>query len=324
MRRLLRWVVRLLFTLVVVAAFAIGWAHWQMAREGGPLPDAAATLHEVPADAPVRLAIINTASQTMDRSGTLDPAGDPTPDKPFVMSHPSFVLEWADGRLLLIDAGMTPEQAIAFGKPLEWLRGAQPTVAHGATADVLGADAARVRGILFTHPHSDHVGGIGALCAQAGHEVPVFMTVAQAERPNYTTRPGLADIAAADCARPLRLEGDTQLSVPGFPGVTVLDAGGHTPGSQLILATVGRGAAARRYAFTGDIVNNLDGIRYDLPKPWLYRTLLIPESDARQQELRQFLKRLQDEAGYTLLVSHDQLALEASGVPAWNAAAPGS
>ncbi len=317
MRRLLRWVTRLIVSLLVFAGGAIAWAHWQMAGEGGPLPEPGDAAADASLDAPLRLAIVNTASQAMARGGTLAAAGDPTPDKPFVMSHPAFVLEWADGRLLLIDVGMTPEQAVAFGRPLEWLRGAAPAQPHGAAAEALGAAAARVGGVVFTHPHTDHVGGLAALCARAGHELPVFMSVAQAERPNYTTRPGLADIAAAPCARPRRLEGGALMPVPGFQGVAVIDAGGHTPGSQIILTTVGAGAEARRYAFTGDIVNNLDGILYDLPKPWLYRTLLIPESDARQQELRRFLKALQDEAGYTLLVSHDQLALEASGVPPW-------
>jgi len=317
MRRLLRWVTRLIVSLLVFSGGAIAWAHWQMAGEGGPLPEPGDAAADATADAPLRLAIVNTASQAMARSGTLAAAGDPTPDKPFIMSHPAFVLEWADGRLLLIDVGMTPEQAVAFGRPLEWLRGAAPARPHASTADALADDAGRVGGVVFTHPHTDHVGGLAALCARAGHALPVFMSVAQAERPNYTTRPGLADIAAAPCARPRQLDGGALMAVPGFPGVAVIDAGGHTPGSQIILATVGAGAAARRYAFTGDIVNNLDGILYDIPKPWLYRTLLIPESDARQQELRRFLKALQDEAGYTLLVSHDQLALAASGVPPW-------
>ena len=56
-----------------------------------------------------------------------------------------------------------------------------------------------------------------------------------------------------------------------------------------------------------------------MPKPFLYRTFMVPESEARLNELRGFLKQLHDEAGYTLLVSHDQRSLEASGVPAWSA-----
>lgn len=318
MRRLGRWLLRTVVGLLLVAAAGLWWAHRAIDLERAPLPAVADVAVMRPLDdQPLRLSIINTASQAMARSGVLDPARDPGAGQPYVMSHPSFVLEWADGRILLVDTGMTPEQAVAFGRPIQMIRDAQPMAPHRSAADALGVDAVRVRGLVFTHPHTDHTGGVAALCARAGHDIPVFMTAAQAERPNYTTRPGLAQIRDAGCARPMRLDGGPLMPVPGFPGVAVLDAGGHTPGSQVIIAQVGSGDLVRRYAFVGDVVNNLDGIEHDIPKPWIYRTFIIPESEPRQEELRRFLKRLQDEAHVTPLVSHDQLSLERSGVEAW-------
>ena len=318
LRGLGRWLLRTLLGLLVLAGGGLWWAHRAVDAERAPLPAVGDVATQRPADdQPLRLSIINTASQPMARAGVLDAERDPHGRAPYVMSHPSFVLEWADGRILLIDAGMTPEQATAFGKPIQMIRDAQAIEPHRSAAEALGVDAARVRGVIFTHPHTDHTGGIAALCAAVGHDVTVFMTTAQAERPNYTTRPGLAQIRDATCARPVRLDGGPLMPVPGFPGVSVIDAGGHTPGSQIVVADVGSGDVARRYVFTGDIVNNADGIAYDLPKPWVYRTFIVPESDARQGELRRFLKQLQDEAGATLLVSHDQLSLERSGVEAW-------
>lgn len=318
MRRVLRWLLRAVIGLVLFAAGGLIWAHWAIDAERAPLPAVSEIAAQtVVADQPLRLSIINTASQTMDRSGVLDPARDPNIGQPYVMSHPSFALEYADGRILLIDVGMTAEQAETFGKPIEMIRDAQPIQPHGSTAEKLGVDAARVQGVIFTHPHNDHTGGLAALCAAAGHDIPVFMSVAQAERPNYTTRPGLSDIRDAPCARPTRLDGGPLMPVPGFPGVAVIDAGGHTPGSQLIVAQVGSGDVMQRYVFTGDTVNNIDAIAHDIPKPWIYRTFIIPESEGRQTELRHFLKALQEQAGAVPLVSHDQLALERSGVPAW-------
>lgn len=323
MRRLLRYVVRLVIGLIVLAAGGLAWAHYSIRQERAPLPglDAIAAAAAGGGDLPVTLAIINTASQAMPRSGVLEPAADPRPQEVYVMSHPAFALTWADGRMLLIDVGMTPEQAIEFGKPVELLAGAQPTAAHGSVAEQLGAAASQVGGVVFTHTHSDHVGGIAALCEAAGHPIPAFMTLAQAQRPNYTTRPGLTAIAESGCAQPTGL-GDAPLKpLPGFPGVYVIDAGGHTPGSQIVLAFVQDGDGVRRYAFTGDIVNHLDGVLHDVPKPLLYRTLIIPEDGDRQAELRRFLKQLHDQQQFTLLVSHDQRALGESGVPAYAAAA---
>jgi glyoxylase-like metal-dependent hydrolase (beta-lactamase superfamily II) len=318
LRGLGRWLLRAVLGLVALAGGGLWWAHRAVDAERAPLPAVGDVAAARPADdQPLRLSLINTASQPMGRAGVLDPERDPHPRQPYVMGHPSFVLEWADGRILLIDVGMTPDQAIAFGTPIQMIRDAQPMQPHRSAAEALGIDAARVRGIVFTHPHTDHTGGIAALCARAGHDVPVFMTAAQAERPNYTTRPGLAQIRDAPCARPVRLDGGPLMPVPGFPGVGVIDAGGHTPGSQIVVAQVGSGDVARRVAFTGDIVNTADGIAYDIPKPWVYRTFIVPESETRQGELRRFLKQLQDEAGAMLLVSHDQLSLERSGVEAW-------
>jgi glyoxylase-like metal-dependent hydrolase (beta-lactamase superfamily II) len=272
------------------------------------------------ADAPRRLWVINTASQAMPRAAVLASDRDANATQPYVMSYPAFVLEWKDGRLLLVDTGMTRDGARAFGKPIEWLGGADAIVPHGSAADVLGEAAARVKGIVFTHLHTDHVGGIADLC-QRLNSVRVPMTEPQASHINYTTRPGLDLLQGADCVRIERVNGGPLFPVTGFPGVFLIDAGGHTPGSQIVLAFVDDGSGLHRYAFTGDIVNNLDGITYDIPKPLLYRTLVVPESEPRQAELRAFLKRLHDEGGFTLVVSHDQGAIEATGLPAWGAPA---
>ncbi|MEO8603420.1 MAG: MBL fold metallo-hydrolase [bacterium] len=318
MRRVFRYVIRSVLAIIVIAAGGLIWAHLSIRQERAPLPtfEAIRAAGAAGGDLPVQLSIVNTASQPMPRGGVLDAGADPHPQAPYVMSHPSFVLQWADGRRLLVDVGMTPEQAVEFGKPIEML-GGQPTVPHGAVAEQLGEATRQVQGVVFTHMHTDHVGGIGALCTALGRPLPAFMTEAQAQRPNYTTRPGLKALQEASCVQPVGLGNAPLKPVPGFPGVEVIDAGGHTPGSEIILATVQGVDGMHHYAFTGDTVNNLDGILADVPKPLLYRTLLVPEDGTRQGELRVFLKHLQDDLGYTLLVSHDQLALEASGVPAF-------
>jgi glyoxylase-like metal-dependent hydrolase (beta-lactamase superfamily II) len=311
-----------LFVIVIGISVVLVGTHIAVRRETAPLPTleaiaAVAGIGSIVDDAPMRVSLINTASQPMPRASVLEEGRDPHGDRRYVMSHAAFVLEWKDGRLLLVDAGLTRDGARAFGAPIEWLAGAEPIAPHGSVAEVLGDAAPRVKGALFTHLHTDHVGGITELCTRL-NLLRVPMTEAQAERTNYTTRPGLDLLTDADCVRLERVAGGPLFPVPGFPGVFLIDAGGHTPGSQIVLAFVqGADGLAQRYAFTGDIVNNLDGITYDVGKPFRYRTLVVPESEARQHELRAFLKRLHDEAGFELLVSHDQLALEASSVRPW-------
>ncbi len=296
--RILRWLLAALGALVALAilsaALGLTRAHRAIAKEGDPLPELAAlrALSGFAGDAPVELSRINTASQDLgDGKG---------------LGHPSFVLRWRDGRILLIDLGMTREGADAFGKPLEWLLGAAPSVFHTSTAAGFGAAARQVRGVVFTHLHTDHVEGIREMCAAVGGPLTVFMTAAQAERPNYTTRPGLALLDAEKCVHKSMLGGAGLRALADFPGVWVFHAGGHTPGSQIIFAVVDTAGGRRAVVFSGDITNDIASIDGDVPKPWVYRNLIIPEAEQRQGELRRFLRALRDQAGFVLLVAHDE------------------
>ena len=322
LKRILLGIVVLLALVVLGAGALLFQAHRAIDRERAALPSAADLDRFASApldDLPVRLSWIDTASQPMQRSAVLDPSKDkdPSSSQPYVLGHAAFVLEWADGRILLVDAGMRRESAIAFGKPTEKLGIAGPLTAHTDVVQALGAKVSRVGGIVFTHLHTDHVDGVLALCpALAQQKLTAFMTVAQAERPNYTTRPGLSLLDDAGCVRKQILADDVTLrTLPGFPGVAVIDAGGHTPGSEIILARVATADGARLYAFAGDTVNHIDGVRHDVPKPYFYRTFLIPESEERLGELRRFLASLERDRRYTVLVSHDESSLIATGLP---------
>lgn len=316
MRRLLKWLSILLLLIVLGLGAGLTWAHVAIRRERTPLPPPQ-SLFSDDAAGPVRVSFVNTASQPMPRSAVLEVGRDSRTNDSYVMSHPSFVLEWADGKILLVDAGMSRSAAADFGRPIEVMSGGAAIVAHGSTAEQLGPAAKQVHGVIFTHLHTDHVDGIGELCNAAQHPIEVFMTEAQAERPNYTTRPGVRLIDQATCARRTRLNGASPFAVPGFPGVVVIAAAGHTPGSQIIIATVGEGAQRRRFAFAGDTINNLDGVLHDIPKPTLYRLLVVPEDETRQGELRRYLRQLHETQATTVLPAHDQLVIERSGIAAW-------
>jgi glyoxylase-like metal-dependent hydrolase (beta-lactamase superfamily II) len=311
-RRLLQLAGVLVLLAFALVAALLGHAHWAIRGLGAPLPTDLSALDSP--DAPVRISWINTSRQAMPRTQVLDPGKDPTPDRPYVMGHPAFVLGWADGRRLLVDVGMEPDAALAFGRNIEPF-GAAPAEAHGAAADRVPELASGPLGVVFTHLHVDHVQGIGALCARrAGAEVLVFSTPAQADRRNYTTQPAAGLLAAAPCARVVRLPESPLAPLPGFPGVAVIWAAGHTPDAQVVLAAVARdGAAPQRIAFAGDVVNAVDGARFDVPKPFLYRWLVVPEDDVRLGAVRRFLGHL-EQAGFVLAPAHDLLHLRSLGL----------
>jgi glyoxylase-like metal-dependent hydrolase (beta-lactamase superfamily II) len=134
------------------------------------------------------------------------------------------------------------------------------------------------------------------------------------EESNYTTRAGQEQIANAPCLKREIAAGGPLFSVPGFPGLTFFAAAGHTPGSQVFIAHVRSTDGVRTHLLTGDVVNQIDGVRANIPKPRLYSLIVVPESPARLERVRQLLGELERDYGVTLLVSHDQLSLQASGV----------
>jgi glyoxylase-like metal-dependent hydrolase (beta-lactamase superfamily II) len=317
--RLLRVVVVVVLLAVAVGAGGLAWLHWQIQLARAPLP----LLPDVLAlgtsgEVPVKLSVIETSQQQTPRAGVIDPAGDPHKDAPFVMTHPVFVLEWADGRLLLVDTGMTHDGAIKFGVPLEQFFHAGPAIALKSAAAALGGAATRVQAIVLTHLHLDHTDGLRELCGPIGHPAKVFQTALQQDSWTPFTAEGKDLVEHAACAERVRIGGGPLIPLDGFPGVGVVSVGGHTPDSQAVFAAVrGDDGSLVRYAFTGDVTNTIDGIRSDVSKPLFYRLVIVPEDDDRLGELRRYFGALERDHGFRIVPSHDQAHLQTLGIPAW-------
>ncbi len=318
-RRLVRGLVVLVLLAVAAVAGLLLWTHWLVQREHAPLPLVADVidLGKVQ-DLPIKVSVIETAHQPMPRSSVLDPNRDPKPQAPYVMTHPAFVVEWSDGRLLLIDTGLTRQGAIEFGDLIQRFGGAGPIEPLKTTAAALGDAAARVKGVVFTHLHIDHVDGLRELCPRVGHGVKVFMTAPQLDVWTFTTSEGMRVVEDAGCTERVRIGGQPLLTLDGFPGVGVIAAGGHTPGSQIVAVAVqDPSGSPKLYLFAGDTTNAIDGVREDISKPLLYRMVMVPEDDDRLGELRRYLHAFEKDYGFTVVVSHDGGHLKDVGLPAW-------
>jgi glyoxylase-like metal-dependent hydrolase (beta-lactamase superfamily II) len=330
MRFLFKTSVFLLIVALVLGGAVLAWGHIQLRRIDPRLPAIDEILEpDRSSELPVRLTWINTASQRMPRSVVLEPDLDPNGDAEYTMSHPSFVVEWQDGRIFLIDLGMDAAGAVPFGMPAEMFAGADPIEPHTATSSRLGGNAKRVAGIGFTHMHADHVGGVTQLCrdiAPVAELVPVFQHHYQMSFVNHTTRAARQELEEADCVERRGIGTHAGLiPVTGFPGLFAIPAGGHTPGSTVYVVQLrtipgeseGRYDDIETWVITGDIVNHYQGVEAGIPKPRLYSLLLVPENDERLGEVRSFLRELADEPGVKLLVNHDRNQIEATGLPAY-------
>ena len=297
MRTVLLYLFTFLLTFcVALLAFTIP-ARWQIQSIAPELPTWAALADALDVqDGPVRLALVNTASQSMP---------------PVELGHPGILIDWPDGRRFLIDTGMPPDAARKFGIPIELLGGG-PTTTYGAVATQLGEAVQSVKGIAFTHLHSDHTDGLPGICAAQNQPATVFQTSLQQRELNYTTDLGMVALDAAVCPRQGLAEG-TIKPVPGFPGLLAVSLGGHTPGSTLYAMNV----EGKTWIFSGDITNDRHSLLENLPKAWWYTALVTPEDTDRTAQLREWLAQLDQQPGVTVLPAHDVQAMRAAGVLDW-------
>ena len=332
MRFLLKTTFFLLTVALVLGGVVLAWGHVHIRRIAPPLPDPELVLTPDPSlDLPVRLTWLNTASQRMPRAAVLDPSRDPDPEGDFVMSHPAFAIEWQDGRIFLVDAGLDKEGAIDFGLPMELAAGADPIEPHRSASAQLGEHRERVAGIGFTHLHVDHTTGLDTLCAdrrpahpdEGPKRIGLFQHANQIVPVNHTTHGPKAQVQAASCIESRALGSDSGLlAVPGFDGLYAIPVGGHTPGSTMWVvqlrvhpgASAGRSNDVQTWVITGDVVNHSDAVRLGIAKPPLYSLLVVPENEERLAAARGFLKTLFEKPGVKLLVNHDKTHIEQTGL----------
>ena len=245
-------------------------------------------------DGPVRLRYVNTSSQRLS-TGEL--------------GHTVFVVEWANGDLFMIDAGMDVPTAIKFGRLVETTLGAGEATSHGTISDLLGEAVARVEGVAFTHLHIDHTQGIVPFCAARGKGATLFQTTWQTDLQNFNTTEA-EEIIESSCLSRNGIGSEGLISVDGFPGLGVAALGGHSPGSTLFAIAVG----GHLWILSGDIANSKADLISDTGKGFLYSYVMVPENTGRTEMLRGWLTGLDAESDMTVLVAHDLTDIRESGL----------
>lgn len=227
------------------------------------------------------------------------------------LSHTAITIEWADGRLFVIDAGMSETQAEAFADLIKTMGGGGEASFIGTIADQLSDDLPKLAGMGFTHLHIDHTEGLDAICAARGAGAKLLQTDWQRDLHNFNTTEG-AEIVATSCLEPAPLTGDTLLTHDEFPGLALVGLGGHTPGSTLFAVAV----QGHIWLFSGDTTNSMLNLQNNTGKGFLYSNIFVPENTNRTEALRLWLRQLDQEPDMDVVVSHDLEALVAAGMTA--------
>jgi glyoxylase-like metal-dependent hydrolase (beta-lactamase superfamily II) len=284
-------------TLAVLAIIGFGAWSWLTAREAVPEASAyaidLAELRElaeaIPGPGPRQIQSILVAEADMPRGMVF--AGEPF--EPLHQVHQVFRLVWAD-RLVLVDAAFPREQfeqMPAFGESRYSDAGWQTVERALATADQ----------ILITHEHFDHIAGVAALPeSRAAH---LRLNAAQLENTAALDESAVPE-ALRGALEPL--PSDRALAVA--PGVVLLAAPGHTPGSQIVYVRLEDG---REALLLGDVAWNGGQIADLHYRPRLV-TYMLGENRANvMAQLRTLHELAKTDPDVIQVVSHDKRQREA-------------
>jgi glyoxylase-like metal-dependent hydrolase (beta-lactamase superfamily II) len=189
---------------------------------------------------------------------------------------------------LLIDAGFGSEVAKHYAALPMLLRAFTDLEATTPAARQLEAAAinpASLAGVILTHAHWDHVSGLVDLPG-----VPAWMPMAEADyvasgKDGAEVAHALTDVKIA----PYAFESGPYFGYPtsydvwGDGTVVIVPAPGHTPGSVIVFVAL---PDARRYAFVGDLIWQLEGVEFPSERPYPAQQLVDADADAVHDQIQ--------------------------------------
>ncbi len=211
------------------------------------------------------------------------------PDEPSVQARTVFQVVFADGTVM-IDSGMDEQVHRFFGRGV--IEPYYPDAAKQVERALRSA-----RAIIITHEHGDHVAGVIRTPLIAELAPKTLLTRAQIQA--LESDPQMPEIKITpDMASHYNVV-DYEKFLPFGPGMALIKAPGHTPGSQMLYVALESG---REYLFIGDTAWHMDGVRLIKGKdaPW------IQEDQAALLAQLEWLNELyRTEKNVFIIASHD-------------------
>ena len=160
--------------------------------------------------------------------------------------------------------------------------------------------------IVVTHEHDDHAAGVIRSPFLAAVQEHTLLTRAQVHSLMTAPNDPLIKLDSATASRYLVLDYDPIL--PIAPGVVLIKAPGHTPGSQMVYVRLASGGEV---VLAGDVAWHSSGITTQRQKPdSAARRLGVIEDRAPIAAELRWLKEIMA-AGVTVVVAHDQAMIDA-------------
>jgi len=208
----------------------------------------------IPGQRPIRVNVVKFAESRRTKNFAVKGL----PAEPSVQARTAYQIVYADGTVM-VDTGMDQSTHRFFG------RGVPEPYFPGAAARV--AQALRnAKAIIVTHEHGDHIAGLMRSAAFAELAPKTVLTRLQLQ--TLMSEPQIPELRpTAEMAAAMRVVDYTDY-LPFAPGIALIKAPGHTPGSQMVYVALQSG---KELLLAGDVAWHMDGVRLNAGKdaPWI-------------------------------------------------------
>lgn len=239
----------------------------------------------VPGRRPLRINVVKFAESRRSKKFALKGAAD----EASVQARTAYQVVYADGTVM-IDAGMDEQVHKFFG------RGAIEPYDAAAAKEIEGA-LRRARMIVVTHEHGDHVAGV--IHTPFANELAPKTVLTKTQVQTLLTNPQMPEIKLTPEMASRYIVLDYEKYAPLGPGMALVKAPGHTPGSQMIYVVLDSG---KEYLFAGDAAWLMEGILTVRGKeaPWV-----VEDTDFVMAELAWLNGLTKTDKNLNIVVSHD-------------------
>src|SRR5690242_13339917 len=240
----------------------------------------------IPGRRALRINVLKFAESRRSKKFSVEGA----PDEPSVQARTVFQIVFADGTVM-IDSGMDEQVHRFFGRGV--VEPYYPDAAKQAERAIRSA-----RAIIITHEHGDHAAGV--IRTPFGAELAPKTLLTRTQVYELETNPQMPEIKITPEMASRYNVIDYDKYLPFGPGVTLIKAPGHTPGSQMVYVALESG---REYLFIGDTAWHMDSVRLIKGKaaPW------IQEDEGTLLAQLKWLNELyRTEKNLFIVASHDE------------------